>query len=176
MNEPMPVAADIHAKVTNVLVKVLVVGEDQVTPTAALQRDLGADSLDLLEIMFLLEQEFGIEIPRGELFPGSMLRIGPELVQDGKLTDKGLAELRSRLPYADLSRFQDDRRLIAVPNLFTVGLVGAYVGWKLDHSTGSDEEPNRASSHCSRQEATLKTNDSPKLTMHEIYEGSPMNT
>jgi acyl carrier protein len=172
----MTVAADIHAKVTNVLVKVLVVDEDQVTPTAALHRDLGADSLDLLEIMFLLEQEFSIEIPRGELFPGSTLRIGPELVQDGKLTDKGMADLRSRLPYADLTSFQGDRRLIAVPNLFTVGLVGAYVGWKLDHSTGSDKEPNRASFDCSPQEATLNTNDSPKLTMTEFCEGSPMNT
>ena len=107
----MPVATDIYAKVTSVLVEVLVVGEDHVTPTAALQRDLGADSLDLLEILFRLEQEFGIEIPRGEVFPGSIFQIGSEWVQDGKLTDKGLAELRARLPYADLSSFEIDRRL-----------------------------------------------------------------
>jgi acyl carrier protein len=81
-NERMPVAADIHAKVTNLLMQVLLVDEDHVTPTATLQRDLGADSLDLLEIMFLLEHEFGIEIPRGELFPRSRFGIGSESVQD----------------------------------------------------------------------------------------------
>jgi acyl carrier protein len=135
----MPVAADIHAKVTDVLVEVLAVDKDRITPTASLQRDLGADSLDLLEIMFLLEQEFGIEIPRGELLTGSIFRIGLELVQDGKLTDKGLAELRSRLPYADLSTFQVDRRLDALPDLFTVDLVRAYVGWKLGRGAGSDK-------------------------------------
>jgi acyl carrier protein len=114
-NERMPfLATDIHAKVTSVLVEVLVVGEDHVTPTASLQRDLGADSLDLLEIMFRLEHEFGIEIPRGELFPESVFRTGPEWVEGGKLTDKGFAELRSRLPYADLGGLQVDRRLSAV--------------------------------------------------------------
>jgi acyl carrier protein len=137
----MPVAIDIHAKVTNVLAGVLVVDEGRIIPSAALQRDLGADSLDLLEIIFLLEQEFGIEIPRGELFPGSIFRSSSELVQDGKLTDLGLAEFRSRLPYADLSRFQVDRRLGALADLVTVDLVAAYVGWKLGSGSGADKVP-----------------------------------
>ena len=128
----MPVAPEIYAQVTSVLAEALVVDKEDITPTAALQRDLGADSLDLLELMFRLEHEFGIKIPRGELFSESTFRIGTELVQDGKLTDKGVAELRSRLPYADLSGLQADRRLSAIPDLFTVGLVAAYVAWKLD--------------------------------------------
>jgi acyl carrier protein len=139
----MPVAPEIYAQVTSVLAEALVVDKEDITPTAALQRDLGADSLDLLELMFRLEHEFGIKIPRGELFLESTFRIGPELVQDGKLTDKGVAELRSRLPYADLSSLQTDRRLSAIPDLFTVGLVAAYVAWKLDsrNSEGSAAEP-----------------------------------
>jgi acyl carrier protein len=140
----MPVAADIHAKVTNLLVEVLAVDKDDITPTAALQRDLGADSLDLLEIAFFLEQEFGIEIPRGELFPRSIFRIDPEWVRDGKLTDKGLAELRARLPYADLSGLQVDRRLSAVSDLLTVDLLTTYVGWKLGRGAKSDNEANEA--------------------------------
>jgi acyl carrier protein len=128
----MSVAPEIYARVTSVLEEALVVDKDDITPTAALQRDLGADSLDLLEVMFRLEHEFSIEIPRGELFPGSTFQIGPEMAEDGKLTDKGLAELRLRLPYADLSNFQDDRRVTAIPDLFTVGLVATYVAWKLD--------------------------------------------
>jgi acyl carrier protein len=132
----MAVATDIHAKVTNVVQEVLVV--DDVSPKAALQRDLGADSLDLLEIMFRLEQEFGIEIPRGELFPESIFRIHPEWVEDDRVTDEGLGELRSRLPYADLSSLEVDRRLGAVHDLFTVGLLDAYVGWKLGRGIGPD--------------------------------------
>jgi acyl carrier protein len=126
--------------VTNVLVKVLAVDEDRVTPTASLQRELGADSLDLLEITFRLEHEFDIEIPRHELFPESMFRSGLDWVQDGKLTDEGLAELRSRLPYADLSSFRSNRRLGTVSDLFTVDLVTAYLGWKLGRGTGSEKD------------------------------------
>ena len=159
-NERIPLAANIHAKVTDVLVEVLAVDKDRITPTASLQRDLGADSLDLLEIMFLLAQAFGIEIPRGELLPGSIVRIGSELVQDGKLTDKGVAELQSRLPYADLSTFQVDRRLDTVPDLLTVDMVRAYVGWKLGRGAGSNKEACQTSSDCSGREATAKNNDS----------------
>lgn len=133
----MSVAPEIYARVTSVLEEALVIDKDDITPTAALQRDLGADSLDLLEVMFRLEQEFGIEIMRGELFPDSTFRIGPELVEAGKLTDLGFAELQSRLPYADLSSLQNDRPLTAIPDLFTVGLVAEYVAWKLD---GRDSE------------------------------------
>jgi acyl carrier protein len=115
-----------------VLEEALAIDKADITPMAALQRDLGADSLDLLEVMFRLEQEFGIEIMRDELFPNSTFRIGPELVEAGKLTNKGIAELQSRLPYADLSSLQDDRQLTAIPDLLTVGLVATYVAWKLD--------------------------------------------
>ncbi|HMF13608.1 MAG TPA: phosphopantetheine-binding protein [Gemmataceae bacterium] len=128
----MSVASEIYEQVTSVLSEALVVDKDAITPKSALHRDLGADSLDLQEVMFRLEHGFGIQIPRGELFPDSTFRIGSDLVQDDKLTDKGLAELRSRLPFADLSSLQDDRRLSAIPDLFTVGLVAAYVAWKLD--------------------------------------------
>jgi acyl carrier protein len=133
----MSVATEIYAKVSNVLMEALGVDKDDITATASLQRDLAADSLDLLEITFRLEQEFDIEIPRGELFPDSIFRVNPEWVLDGKLTDKGLTELRSRLPYADLSGFQCDRHLSAVPDLFTVGMVAAYVRWKICRGAGA---------------------------------------
>jgi acyl carrier protein len=131
-NETMSVAPEIYAQVTSVVAEALALDKDDITPMATLQRDLGADSLDLLEVIFRLEHQFGLEIPRGELFPDSTFSIGKELVQDGKLTDKGVAELRSRLPYADLSGLENDRRLSAITDLFTVGLVATYVAWKLD--------------------------------------------
>jgi acyl carrier protein len=128
----MSVDPEIYAKVTNLLAEALVVDKADITPAVALQRDLGADSLDLVEIMFRLEQEFEIEVLRGELFPQSILRIGPEFVQDGKLTDKGLAELHARMPLANLSEFEKDPELSRVGDLFTAELVTRYVAGKLD--------------------------------------------
>ena len=128
----MPSTEEIYQKVASTLVEALNVDEDDIKPSSTLQGDLGAESIDFLDIVFRLEREFGIKIPRGELFPESIFQGDPEFVQNGKVTDKGLAELRSRMPFADLGAFDHDRRLSAVPDLFTVGLVARYVAWKLD--------------------------------------------
>src|SRR5947208_8164787 len=123
----MSAAEDISARVTGVLVQALNVEEDEVRPSATLQGDLGAESIDFLDILFRLEREFGIKIPRGELFPDAIFQGDPAFVSDGRVTDRGMAELRSRMPWADLSGFDQDRRLDAVPDLFTVALVTMYV-------------------------------------------------
>src|SRR5881409_2600995 len=101
----MPTQAEIYHKVSATLVEALNVDEDQIKPGATLQGDLGAESIDFLDIVFRLEREFGIKIPRGELFPESNFQGDPEYVQDGKLTLKGLVELKTRMPYADLAKF-----------------------------------------------------------------------
>ena len=127
----MSASDDIYGKVTQVLVESLNVDEGDVTPTATLQGDLGAESIDFLDIVFRLEREFDIRIPRGELFPESVFQGDPDFVRDGRVTEQGMGELRSRMPYADLSGFDQDRRLTIVSDLFTVGLVVRYVEWKL---------------------------------------------
>jgi acyl carrier protein len=121
---------EVYGKVASVLVEALSVNEDEITPTAILQRDLGAESIDFLDIVFRLEREFGIKIPRGELFPESVFQGDPEFVRESRITDQGMIELRSRMPYADLNRFDHDRRLSAVADLFTVDLVARYIAWK----------------------------------------------
>jgi acyl carrier protein len=132
----MPAAEAIYGKVARVLVGALNVDEDEITPAATLQGDLGAESIDLLDIVFRLEREFGIKIPRGELFPESIFQGDPDFVQNGRVTDRGMAELRQRLPYADLGDFDHDRRLSAIPDLFTVDLVARYVASKLGQGVG----------------------------------------
>src|SRR5437763_9228350 len=102
----MPSQEEIYSKVSATLVEALNVDEEDVKPQATLVGDLGAESIDFLDIVFRLEREFGIKIPRGELFPESIFQGDPEFVQDGKITPKGMAELRTRMPYADLSRFE----------------------------------------------------------------------
>jgi acyl carrier protein len=139
----MPASGEIYGKVVRVLVEALNVDEEQITPAAGLQADLGAESIDFLDIVFRLEREFGIKIPRGELFPESVFQGDPEFVREGKVTDKGLDELRSRMPYADFGHFDKDRRLSSVPDLFTVDLVTRYVAWKLGQGeeVGAEQQP-----------------------------------
>ena len=136
----MSATEEIHARVARVLVETLNVDDDDVTPGATLQGDLGAESIDFLDIIFRLEREFDIRISSDELFPDSILKGNPAFVQDGRVTDQGLAELRSCIPHADLSAFEGDRRLSAVPDLFTVGLVTSYVASKLGRDTQADRD------------------------------------
>src|SRR5256714_7815210 len=131
----MPTRDEIYSKVSATLVEALNVDEDDIKPSATLQGDLGAESIDFLDIVFRLEREFGIKIPRGELFPESIFQGDPEFVQDGKVTPKGLAELRARMPFADLSRFEENPELSHLSDLFTVDLIARYIQGKLTNSS-----------------------------------------
>src|SRR3954468_12168379 len=111
---------EIYSKVSATLVEALNVDEDEVKPTSTLQGDLGAESIDFLDIVFRLEREFAIKIPRGELFPESIFQGDPEYVQNGRVTEKGLEELRARMPFADLSDFEKNPEVTRLSDLFTV--------------------------------------------------------
>ncbi len=128
----MPTQDEIFSKVSATLVEALNVDEDDIKPTSTLQGDLGAESIDFLDIVFRLEREFGIKIPRGELFPESIFQGDPELVQDGRVTPKGLDELRAKMPFADLTKFEQDPEVGNLSNLFTVDLIARYIQGKLE--------------------------------------------
>jgi len=134
----MPASNEINARVTKVLVQALGVEEDDIKPSATLQADLGAESIDYLDIMFRLEREFGIKIRRGELFDQPLFQNVTEIVKFGYVTDEGLAALCAHLPFADLSDLKRDRRLNRIDDLFTVGLLSSFVTWKL----GGNGEPD----------------------------------
>ena len=127
----MPAVEDVPGKVVWVLVEALNVDEEDIRPESTLQGDLGAESIDFLDIVFRLEREFGIKIPRGELFPESIFQGDPEFVQDGKVTERGLQELRAKMPFADLSDFEKDPQLTAISDLFTVEMITRYIQGKL---------------------------------------------
>ena len=122
---------EIQGKVAAVLVEALNVDEDQVTPEATLQGDLGAESIDFLDIVFRLEREFNIKIPRNELFPESIFQGDPDFVKDGKVTPKGLTELEAKMPFADLSKFKANPSLEAISDLFTVEAIVNYIQTKI---------------------------------------------
>jgi acyl carrier protein len=95
---------EIFAKVRTALVEALSVDEDEVTPEAKLTTDLGAESIDFLDIVFRLEKAFDIKVPRAELFPEDVLA-NAQYVQQGKLSAEGLKELKKRMPFANLDEF-----------------------------------------------------------------------
>jgi acyl carrier protein len=121
---------EIMEKVREGLVDALGVDEDEVTPQARIGADLGAESIDYLDIVFRLEKAFNIKIPRGDLFPDNILN-SDEYVQDGKLTEKGLGELRARMPYADLTEFSKNPNVQDIGDLFTVSMIVHYIEAKL---------------------------------------------
>jgi acyl carrier protein len=129
---------EIYARITKVLSQALGVDEHEITPNATLQGDLGAESIDFLDITFRLEREFVIKIPHGELLPALVFQDESEILRDGQMTDDGLATLRSQMPYADWRPLEPDRRLDRIYDLFTVDLLSSYITWKLGGSGESD--------------------------------------
>ena len=123
----------VFEQVRDVLVDALGVDEEEVKGSATLMGDLGAESIDFLDIVFRLEKAFGIKIPREELFPVETLMNNHELVSHGKLTAKGLVELKSKMPHTDVSAFQNDPDINKLGDLFTVDSIVNYITGKLNN-------------------------------------------
>jgi len=115
----------IFEKVKESVVEALGVDEEEVTANALLFDDLGAESLDLLDIVFRLEKEFGIKIPRGGIQADALSDEGEnlkeeDLVVDGILTPLGIEKIKSSMPEVDPSRITEGFRADDIPTLFTV--------------------------------------------------------
>lgn len=127
----MPTKDEILAKVQETLVDALGVDDDEVTPTATLTGDLGAESIDFLDIVFRLEKNFGIKIPKGDLFPEGLTSAEAGFVKDGKITDAGIAEMRAKMPHADIESFAKDPQVSKIQDLFTVQMIVNYLASKV---------------------------------------------
>ncbi len=126
---------DIEAKVTEVLESALGADAEDITPTATLTEDLGAESIDFLDIQFQLEKKFStpekpFKIEQGELFPENMMS-NPDFVKDGKFTEAGFAVLKERMPHVDLSVFEADRNVKGLAKIFTVKSLCDFIETKL---------------------------------------------
>ena len=121
----------VFEKVKEVLIDALGVDDDEVKEAATLTSDLGAESIDFLDIVFRLEKTFSIKIPRGELTPPDDILNNPEYVESGKMTPKGLETLMASMPHADFAEFKQDPDVAKMPNLFTVGMIVNYVTTKV---------------------------------------------
>ncbi len=125
----MPVNEEVFGKVKEALIDALGVEDDEVTEEATMVGDLGAESIDFLDIVFKLEKTFGITIPRDELFPDDILT-NAEYINDGKVTPDGLAKLKDRMPFADLTKFESNPLVQDFGNLLTVKDLCNYVQTK----------------------------------------------
>ena len=125
----MPFDDEVFGKVQEALVDALGVDDDEVTPEATMVGDLGAESIDFLDIVFKLEQSFGITFDRAELFPDDILT-NAEFIEDGKVTADGLAKLKERMPFADLTKFESSPMVADFGNMLTVKDLCNYVASK----------------------------------------------
>ncbi len=126
----MPTKDEVFEKIQAALVDALGVDEEDVKPEATLVGDLGAESIDFLDIVFRLEKGFNIKVTQGELIPEDVLK-DTRYVEDGKVTETGMAELRKRMPYANLDEFAQNPVVQDFPKLFTVADLCRFVEGKL---------------------------------------------
>ncbi len=127
---------EIYSKVKDVLEDALGVDEEDITPTASLTRDLEAESIDFLDIVFRLEKTFStpakpFKIEQGELFPENLME-NPAWVSNGKFTDAGMTMLRERMPHVDFSSFESSREVTKVAEVFTVNSIVDFIQRKLE--------------------------------------------
>lgn len=127
----MPSKEEVFEKVREALVDALGVDDEDVVPGATMVGDLGAESIDFLDIVFKLEKGFGIQIPRDELFPDDILT-NADYVQNGRVTPEGLVKLKDRMKFADLSNFEKNPLVQDFGNLLTVQDLCNYVVTKVN--------------------------------------------
>jgi acyl carrier protein len=121
---------EIFEQVKETLIDALSVEDDEVTPDALLTSDLGAESIDFLDIVFRLEKSFNIKIPQEELFPRDILS-NQDYVEDKKLNAAGLEALKKAMPHVDLTNFESDPDIDKIPDVFTVNAIVKFVEGKL---------------------------------------------
>ena len=112
---------EIFNKVKDIIVDVLVIDEDKVQATSRLIADLGAESIDFLDLVFQLEKEFSIKIPRGQLEKNARGDLTEaEFEQGGVLTEQGMVALKQYLSEVPEQFFKAPMKINEIPLLFTV--------------------------------------------------------
>ena len=129
---------ELFTKVRQTLAGALGVEESDITPEASLKRDLGAESIDFIDIVFRLEKTFDLKIPAGDLFPSHLLN-DERFVKEGVVTAEGLTELRTKLPYLELDEFTKDPQITKLADCFTVKMLLRYLSDRLGKGSCSDQ-------------------------------------
>ncbi len=93
---------------------------EEVKPDASLIEDLGAESIDFLDMVFRLERAFKVKIPRGKIVENARGTLTEaEFEQKGLVTEVGLAQLKAYLSEVPAERFRTPMKVKEIPRLFT---------------------------------------------------------
>jgi len=124
------VSDKVFEKVKDCIANALQVDAETIKIDSKLIGDLGAESIDFLDIVFRLEKDFAIKIPRDDLFPEKVLT-DPSYVKDGRITPEGLELVKSKLPSVDFTEFDKDPIVAKLPDLFAVRMIVDYIQKRL---------------------------------------------
>ncbi|HBF06882.1 MAG: acyl carrier protein [Legionellaceae bacterium] len=114
-------AESVYPKVRSIIADVLVIEEEDITPDSRLIADLGAESIDFLDLVFQLEKEFEIKIPRGQLQKSARGELSEaQFEQKGMVTAEGMTALKQYLSEVPAQYFGDTLKVNDIPTLFTV--------------------------------------------------------
>jgi acyl carrier protein len=120
----------LEKNVITIIAQALRADEKKITLQSSLIKDLGAESIDFLDIVFRLEKAFKIKIPKGELFPEKLLT-DTRFVKEGKITAAGIEELKTKIPSANWEEFSKNPLVSNLGEVFTVGMIVDYLYEKL---------------------------------------------
>jgi acyl carrier protein len=111
----------VYPKVREIIADVLVIDQEEVSLKSRLIGDLGAESIDFLDLVFQLEKEFAIKIPRGQLEKNARGDLAEdEFEKGGVLTPEGMNALKSYLSEVPAENFKANLKINEIPMLFTV--------------------------------------------------------
>ena len=111
----------VYPKVREIIADVLVIDEESITLQSRLIADLGAESIDFLDLVFQLEKEFSIKIPRGQLEKNARGNLAEdEFEKGGVLTPNGMTALKNYLSEVPAEHFKANMKINEIPMLFTV--------------------------------------------------------
>ena len=134
-------SVDIESKVKSIIADSLCVDLNEVNLKSNLMKDLGAESIDFLDIMFRLEKEFGIKIPQREVEQNARGGLSPEEFEvDSILQEKGAQRLRELLPEIPANEIRAGMSLRELPMTFTVEVFVNIVKRKLEGSLWGNTE------------------------------------
>jgi len=110
----------IYPQVADIIADALGCDEDEVKPNSSLINDLDAESIDFLDIVFRLEREFKVKIPRGKAVEEARGELSEEeFEQSGVVTDAGFEKIKGFMTEVPADRFSSPMKSAEIPKLFT---------------------------------------------------------
>lgn len=111
----------VFPRVSATIADALACDADKVKLEASLINDLGAESIDFLDIIFRLERAFKVKIPRGKIVEEARGELTEaQFETGGVVTDAGVARLKTFLNEVPADRIKTPLKVAEIPKLFTV--------------------------------------------------------